>query len=239
MGISGGPYIVRDSSLVLELDAADRNSYVSGSTVWNDLTANNYSGSLTNGPTFDSGSNGSILFDGTNDYVIINNPANIQSQNFTISTWISASAPTNAITTLLDYDHATSPTRNWVIQSEDATTNRFYYIAYFDGTTFQPAGGFGTGRGIQITNSTWQNLTYTKSGTSVIGYLNGNQVASYTATSATVSYLNRDFKIAGAVSGSNSRPYRGKISNTQIYNRALSATEILQNYNQLKSRFNL
>jgi hypothetical protein len=53
------------SGLVLALDAADRNSYVSGSTVWNDVSGNNYSGSLINGPTF---SNNSILFDGLDDY---------------------------------------------------------------------------------------------------------------------------------------------------------------------------
>ena len=40
MGVSGGPNIVRDSSLVLNLDAADRNSYSSGSVVWNDVTLN-------------------------------------------------------------------------------------------------------------------------------------------------------------------------------------------------------
>ena len=45
MGVSGGPYIVRDSSLVLELDAADRNSYVSGSLIWRDLSSNSITGS--------------------------------------------------------------------------------------------------------------------------------------------------------------------------------------------------
>ena len=54
MGISGGPYIVRDSSLVLELDAADRNSYPGSGTTWTDISGNANSGSLTNGPTFNS-----------------------------------------------------------------------------------------------------------------------------------------------------------------------------------------
>jgi hypothetical protein len=236
MSTSYSPKIVTDG-LVLALDAGNVKSYPSSGTTWSDLSGNLNSGSLTNGPTFNGGNGGSIVFDGTNDFVIINNPISIQSQNFTISTWINPLTPTNAITSLLDYDHATSPFSNWVIQSEDATTNRFYYIGYFDGSVFQPAGNFGVGKGIQIINSTWQNLTYIKSGTSVINYLNGNQVARYTATSATVSYLNRNFKMAGTVSGSTSRPYRGNITQTSIYNRALTAAEVLQNFNATRSRF--
>jgi hypothetical protein len=77
MGVSGGPYIVRDSSLVLELDAADRNSYVSGSTTWFDLSGNSNSGSLVNGPTFDSANGGSIVFDGTNDFVNLGTPSTL------------------------------------------------------------------------------------------------------------------------------------------------------------------
>jgi hypothetical protein len=54
------------SGLVLALDAADRNSYVSGSTIWNDMSGNGNTGTLTNGPTF---SNNAIVFDGVDDYV--------------------------------------------------------------------------------------------------------------------------------------------------------------------------
>ena len=229
------------NGLVLALDAADRNSYVSGSTVWNDLSGNNNSGSLVNGPTFNSANGGSIVFDGIDDYTAINTPANIQSQNFSVSVWINPLAPVNVITTIIDYDHASTPFQGWVLQSEDATTNRYYYLGYYDGTAFQPTTGIGVGKGIQITNSIWQNITYTKSGTSVLGYLNGVQSVNYTAGNATVSYQSgRNLRIGTVVSGSSSaRAYKGNISNLQTYNRALSATEVLQNYNTQKSRFGL
>ena len=58
--------------LVLCLDAADRNSYVSGSSTWRDVAGSN-NGTLTNGPTFSSSNGGSIVFDGSNDYVETNN----------------------------------------------------------------------------------------------------------------------------------------------------------------------
>ena len=67
--VEGGPNVVYNG-LVLYLDAANNKSYVSGSTSWLDLTPNqSNSGSLTNGPTFNTGSGGNIVFDGTNDYI--------------------------------------------------------------------------------------------------------------------------------------------------------------------------
>lgn len=237
MGYQNGAQIVTNG-LVLTLDAGDENSYVGSGTVWNDLTGNNNNGTLVNGPLFSSTNQGSLLFDGINDYISITNPTTFQSQNLTVSTWINPLSPINTITTILDYDHTSSPFQGWVLQSEDATTNRNYYFGYYDGSNFQPTGSIGAGKGIQITNSTWQNLTFTKSGTSVIGYLNGVQTYTATATGSTISYQsNRNFRISGIVSGSNFRVYNGNIVTTYVYNRALSASEVLQNYNAQKARF--
>ena len=66
--LNGGPGIITDG-LVLYVDAANSYSYVSGSTVWNDLSRTTTSGSLINGPTFNTRSGGNIVFDGINDYV--------------------------------------------------------------------------------------------------------------------------------------------------------------------------
>jgi len=68
MAFGNGPRIVTDG-LVLSLDASDRNSYVSGSTTWADLSGNNNSGTLINGPTYSSANNGSLIFDGISNYV--------------------------------------------------------------------------------------------------------------------------------------------------------------------------
>jgi hypothetical protein len=68
MAISRGPKIVTNG-LVLALDAADRNSYVSGSTTWNDLSGYNYNGTLTNSPTFSNTNGGIISFNGTSQYI--------------------------------------------------------------------------------------------------------------------------------------------------------------------------
>ena len=68
MAFNFSPKIVTDG-LVLCLDAANSKSIVSGSTTWNDLSRGGNNGNLVNGPTFNSGNGGSILFDGVDDYV--------------------------------------------------------------------------------------------------------------------------------------------------------------------------
>jgi len=67
MATRGGPKIITDG-LVLSLDAANTKSYPGTGTVWKDLSGNGNNGTLVNGPTFNSGNNGSIVFDGVNDY---------------------------------------------------------------------------------------------------------------------------------------------------------------------------
>ena len=68
MAIKHSPRIVTDG-LVLYLDAANTKSYPGSGTTWTDISGKSNNGTLTNGPTFDSGNKGTIVFDGSNDYV--------------------------------------------------------------------------------------------------------------------------------------------------------------------------
>ena len=67
MALSHSPKIVTDG-LVLALDAGNTKSYPGSGTTWTDLSGNGNNGTLTNGPTY---SNGSIVFDGINDYATV------------------------------------------------------------------------------------------------------------------------------------------------------------------------
>lgn len=194
---------------------------------------------MTNGPTFSSSNGGILVFDGTDDSILFNDPAILRNQNFAISIWINPKVQNNAVISMIDFDHGLL--QGWVLQSEDATTNRNFYLAWYDGTQFQPTsgGGYGLGKGIQITTSVWQNIVYSKNGTSLIGYKDGIQLYTGTASSSNVSYqLNKNLKIGGMIEIGN-RAFKGDIPSTHIYNRALSAQEILQNFNATKSRFGL
>ena len=88
MSVIGGPNIVEDG-LVLSLDAANTKSYPGSGTVWSDLSGNSNNGTLTNGPTFDSGNKGSIVFDGIDDSISVGHTALLNpTLNMTISVWV-------------------------------------------------------------------------------------------------------------------------------------------------------
>ena len=68
MAFNRGPKIVTQG-LVLALDAASNNSYPGSGTTWKDLSGNNNTGTLVNGPTFSSANGGTFILDGSNDYI--------------------------------------------------------------------------------------------------------------------------------------------------------------------------
>ena len=88
----GAPTIVTDG-LVFAVDAANYQSYPGSGTTWSDLVNGN-DGTLTNGPTFDSGNGGSIVFDGSDDYMstTYSTPTSLQGDpNFTVCGWFKRS----------------------------------------------------------------------------------------------------------------------------------------------------
>ena len=93
MAVKGGPNTVT-SGLVLELDAGNIKSYQSGSTTWFDKSGNTVNGTLVNGPTFDTGSGGSIKFDGINDWVTLPTSSVVAfgTGSFTVNMWYNLSS---------------------------------------------------------------------------------------------------------------------------------------------------
>lgn len=229
MAFANGPYIVTNG-LVLALDAADRNSYVSGSTTWNDLSGNNNSGSLTNGPTFNSGNGGSIVFDGTNDHVLVNTAASIPTGATarTVSIWFytNPSTWTADVNNLFQYGGNATRTSFGI----DFSTYPVMEVwTYADDITFSAS----------FAQTGWKNITVTYNGaTTILVYENG----SFTQTKTLAGALNTtatNIWIGSVNPAITAGFFTGSIATTQIHNRALSTTEITQNYNNQKSRFDL
>ena len=233
--VEGGPNVVYNG-LVLYLDAANNKSYVSGSTSWNDLTGNKNVGTLTNGPTFNTGSGGSIVFDGVDDYVNLGTSINFSNYNtsgFTISFWVKV--------------NSTIQTNKYLFSKPNnaGTDNQFSVIYGYVANTYELYGGAGgvganqtirTNSQINVNDTNWHNLTYSV-GTTTTGYLDSvikftNNYASLTYVSSTNNNYLTAFNAGGFYLNSN-------ISTMQLYNRILSSTEILQNYNSTKTRFGL
>jgi len=231
MGVSGGPYIVRDSSLVLELDAADRNSYVSGSTVWRDLTANNFTGSLINGPTFSSANLGNIAFDGADDYVEVSNNSSLNSTSGTISIWFRYASVAGAfgVASIIGKHDITQSRNGWVIFIDSSGIVGSQIKNNSQTTNLTPTPPYSP--------NTWTNITLTyTSGVSSELYGNAIQYSSGSCISFTIT--SQPLRIVDSVD-SFWGTMLGNVSAIQVYNRALSASEVLQNYNALKPRFNL
>jgi hypothetical protein len=231
MGISGGPYIVRDSSLVLELDAADKNSYAGSGTVWSDLTGNSNNGTLTNGPTFNSGNGGSIFTDGTND--LISTPySGSAADSYTFSAWFNND---NYSETKYVLGRGRDGAGNgWSLQLNVTTAG----IAQM-GVVYTVPSTVGTGaNGTSILAlNTWYYITGVWSAGSVGRiYVNGILEGSLAITGTSLRTSTNGWWIGSVDTTLFSSGYNAV---AQVYNRVLSVDEINQNYNAQKSRFGL
>ena len=218
MSGKSGPDIV-ENGLVLCLDAANKLSYPRTGTTWTDLSGNSNTGTLTNGPTFSAGNQGSIVFDGTNDYVAGTLPS---LSDWTISIWYySTDITTNSV--YYPVSGTTTAAGLGFGGTFDANTqNRWYY---FDGTNSL------THANPNIVINKWYNLVVTKNSTSYNLYTNSFLSVSGTLANQTLTQYNLGRR------GDGQWYVKGRIACTLFYNRAITAAEVLQNYNATKSRF--
>jgi len=235
MGIARGPKIVT-SGLVLALDAADKLSYPGTGTTWRDLSGNNNTGTLTNGPTFSAANMGSIVFDGTNDYVNIPYNVNLNpSSNISVSLWLTLTATDTTIRNPIELS-AVSDELYFILWRADLSPKRWGWgVKQSNGTTAET-----TSTATNFSTNTWYNiaLVANSSAGQVYFYYNGI-LDGGVAYNGTIKQ-NASATLSIAADAANSRRYwQGNISNTLIYNRALSTAEVLQNYNATKKRFGL
>ena len=223
-GIIDSNQKIVSNGLVLNYDAAQLRSYPGSGTTWTDLSGNGLNGTLTNGPTFNSANGGIIVFDGTNDYATISHNSILNFSALSIACWYKTTQGVGAyITTKLDDSFYLG------IGPPGITANKMSF--FLNGTS----GGW-----LQsLANANSGNWTYVvatwSGGTSRI-YLNGvlDNSATRTGTLATgTSAVTLATRLGSGLF------LNGSISNFQLYNIALSATEVAQNYNAVKSRFGL
>ena len=237
MGVSGGPYIVRDSSLVLELDAADRNSYVSGSLIWNSLTLNGNTGSLINGPTFSSASLGGIVFDGINDYCQFSSlPPGFQSgmTNYSISIWFKLNSYKEA--PLLEMGSNSNDLERVMFWLTNESPNRLYALG---------AGQNGVYRysSVYLSLNFIYNAVYTYNNIGTISTLYINSIQDNGLTNSTTNGLLTSLSNTWSLGVDNTLGKNffqsANIYNVALYIKTLNQQEVLQNYNAQKSRFGL
>jgi hypothetical protein len=237
--IDYGPIIT--DGLVLNVDAGFTLSYPTTGTTWYDVSSSGNNGTLTNGPTFNSNNGGYIQFDGSNDFVTLGNQTSlgftsgvfsVESWIYIPSTWTAGSQYPNLI--------SKGATAGW-------DTDGWSLFVFRD---YPSAGQYSWGCGVRnntlspVNNivsrvncgsNTWLNVMITLNGSSIILYENGIQQTSGTqtvnpASTSTSVYIGADVNL---------QCFPGRVATAKLYNRTLSSSEVLQNYNAQKGRFGL
>jgi hypothetical protein len=222
------------SGLVLNLDAGASTSYPGSGTTWTDLSGGGNTGTLTNGPTYSTANGGSIVFDGTNDYVVLSRPVQ---DDFTLSCWFKT---TQSLTSY------TSGAFQWwqgagLVDCEvGGIANDFGLSLNAAKVSFGVGGSSDTSIQSPLTynDNVWHYAVATRirSSGALVLYVDGTLVASGTGGTNSLTTPTQ-LRIGSLQTGINF--FSGNIAQVSIYNRALSAAEVTQNFNALRGRFGI
>ena len=228
MALAHSPRIITDG-IVLCLDAGNTKSYPGSGTTWTDLSGNSNNGTLVNGVGYNSSNGGSLSFDGTNDRGNFTTPITSTS-NQTYEIW------TNAIS-------SPSAAQNYAYlihnNSDDISTGNSYmnigirptqqYFAAFNGAHVTME------LGVTASTSNTLQIVLTWDGSTQKAYAN-----SVLKNSQALTGTPQNFDTTTAFGDNKTSTYRmiqGNIYSIKVYNKALTAAEVAQNYNALKGRY--
>jgi Concanavalin A-like lectin/glucanases superfamily len=217
------------TDLMVHLDAANSTSYPGSGTSWIDLSTNSINGDLYDGnsvgigPLFSSQDQGSLIFDGINDYVNFSNGFST-TDNITYEAWVNPS--------ILDGNFR-------VILNHDGWASGYIHFQFINNSLqFALNGENDQYSTYSFNTNTWYQVAavYSRPSKTISFYVNG--VLTNTENYGNPpSVTNTVFKM-GSWNG-NDRFFAGKIGLVRIYNRALSSAEIQTNFSSSKSRFGL
>ena len=244
MSIYHHPRIVTDG-LVLHLDAANKKSYPGSGTVWYDLSKDKRSGILTNSPVFSSNFTGAIDFiRSDNEYVSVGALSG-SFASFTVDVWFYPTSISN-YENVLDCNYAyNGTTGNLGPRLEiDSTGKLSWGYSNITNNNNSVYAHSVINSGLQANKWHHAAITYNGGSNSSVTYYNGiNTNLSRTTAGSPTGFLGtmNNLRIGQGFSLASytQRGYDGKIAIVKIYNKALSANEILQNFNATKSRYGL
>lgn len=222
------------SGLVLGFDPANSRSYSGLGVTISDLSGIGNTGLLINGPTFSALNSGSIVYDGTNDYINVAHSSSLgmsSTNTVTVYAWFYATADGINSTREIIHKRNNDPTYVSYGISWGSSSNKNILFSRF---------GFDDGTVSDLNSDALPKLKWINACTTFDGSNHNMYIDGYLVKNATVS--NKRIKddnlpvTLGSFNGSQEY-FQGYISDAKIYNRALSSTEVLQNYNATKNRF--
>ena len=234
MGLAHSPSIIADG-LVFYLDAANTRCYGGSGTSTNSLIGG-IGATLYNGVGFTSSNNGSFVFDGTNDYMLSSSLGISANDPKSLFAWIKPILVSTlfAYTRLINYMPDATNRFILALSSWNTPVNT-YIIAGTPNNNSAPL--IKTSENYNLNE--WKYVGWTYNGSTQNFYVDGILQSSITDTSGSYGFTGISGLIIGARTDTGATFYNGNIDQVQLYNRALSATEILQNYNATRKRFGL
>jgi hypothetical protein len=216
------------SNLVLCLDAANPKSYPGTGTTWTDLSGNGNNGTLVNGVGYSGDNLGSLVFDGVDDYV---SRTTVSGDSLDLITQMSFSVWVFPITGAGLYIFAKNLNAGYIDQQYgcDFANNRTRFILSGNENLRSSTDS--------IPFDTWTNICGTWNGSTQIIYI--NSILNAQRSFSTAPTFKPNLFVGWRSNGLSTHYFKGSISNLMFYNRALTASEIQQNYNALKSRYGL
>ena len=236
MATNYNPAIVTDG-LALCLDAANTKSYPGSGTTWKDISGNGNDGGLFNGAAFDSSNNGVIDLDGTNDSIVVDYSPTLAFSNGIISceAWFYIDAIDDGFPVIVKRGNGSSNNdRPYNLGLHPDGYMRWILTDNGSGITVcDTAVIFEAGR--------WYHVVGTHDNSNAKIYQNGVEVKSVSSSISVLetSSFNTPTRIGWRHTNSGVIYGNGKFATARIYSKALTATEVLQNYNALKGRFGL
>lgn len=226
MSFNNGPNII-NNGLVFLLDAADQNSYPGSGTVWYDESGNEINGTLVNSPTFSTTNGGNFSFNGSSTHVTVPENSVFNTQTPSVEVWIKTN---NTNQNGFWFEKGNVNTQYALFQ--EGTNITWRHTTNVSSLTAPAASYINTSNYAQVVG------TYTAGDRRI--YVNGVQVASDTLNYTIPTNANGcSIGVYGGLNGSRGYYYNGNIAIVKVYNKSLSALEVLQNYNTLKYRFGL
>ena len=214
---------ISTNGLVLHLDAGNTSSYPGNGNTWTDTSGNGLNGTLVNGPTYSANNGGFIGLDGSNDYVSFGNISTNFSAGFSATFFANFGATTQGWERVFDFGTGTG--QNNILAARSGTTDTFAFELYNgSGGSFGQCAAAST-----VSNNTWAHYAVTIDGANCKIYKNGVLVAT-NAYAALPTNVTRTSNFIGRSNWSGDGYFDSGIGEISIYNRAVSATEIWQNF---------
>jgi len=214
--------------LVLNLDAGNPYSYGGAGTTFYDVSPTALSWTINNA-TYNSSDPKYFSYNGSNSWLESSTSAVYDSQTITMESWF----------------YTSTVSQNGFLFEKGAVNSQYsMFLSGGDTFLFRTIGGTINNQDLTFTSSTyltanvWNHVICTYNGSIKIIYVNGIQVASVNA-SGTLNTGQTNQYIGKYGNAGNNYPFNGRIGETRVYNIALSAAQVLQNYNATKGRFGL